>query len=401
MPFFVYTALTQEGTLETREGEFNSVEDLYFALQREGLTLVSYKSKRTLLIQFKKGKVKRVEIAELLHQLSFMLRSGIPLITALQDLERETKNPKLRYELGRIRYFIGRGDSFTDALAKTKIFQPVVLSLSRIGEESGTLDKTLEEASQHLYRINEIISQTKRAMIYPLFVLATMGLAMGFWFFYVLPQILKAFKEMGIKLPTPTVILLYFVESLSKVKLLIPLFVIGGIVILTILYKHPRTQIPFERILLKVPIFGRIRKLNFLAFFFEHFALLLGSGINIIRLLELLRDSFHRRYYQQIVDRMASAIIRGDSIAETMKREKIFKPLDIRMIMVGESTGRLEEQTKMLAQYYYKEVQAIVDVLAKILEPLVLTIAGILFFIIIVALIGPIYDLISNLGKGT
>ncbi|BAU24078.1 pilus assembly protein PilC [Caldimicrobium thiodismutans] len=399
MPLFTYTALTREGTLTKGEGEYQSPEELYYALQREGLTLVNYSVKRTIFPKFFSGRVKRKELAEFLHHLAFLLRSGVPLITSLEDLEKETKNPKLKREINKIRIAITRGETFRSAVEKTKLFPPVVISLIQIGEESGTLDRTLEEASKHLYRVDEIISQTKRALIYPAFVLFAMSGALAFWIFFVLPKLLGTFKEMGVKLPLPTIILMKVVNFFLAIKFYLPLFLIISIITILFLYRHPKTQIPFERLLLKIPIFGRVRRLNFLAFFFEHFALLLSAGIDLLRLLKLMYESFHRLYHKKIVKNIEESILAGENIASALKKEKIFRPLDIRMISVGEATGRLEEQMKMLANFYYQEVQNIVDTLTKILEPVVLAIAGIIFLIIIIALVGPIYELISQIGK--
>ncbi len=400
MPIFSYTALNRDGITVKGEGEYASLEELYYILQRDGLVLTSYSLKKSFpLFNFLKGRVKRKELAEFLHQLSFMLRSGLTLITALEDLEREIKNRRLKEEIRRIRNFILRGETIRSAFEKTKLFSSVVLSLVQIGESSGTLDKTLEEASKHLYRIEEIISQTKRAMIYPAFLLMAMSGALAFWIFFVLPKILSTFKDMGIKLPLPTLIMIKFVDFVQGIKLFIPLLIIMTIFTLSFLYKHPKTQISFDKILLKIPILGRVRKLNFLAFFFEHFSLLLSAGIELLTLLRLMKESFYRLYPKKIVQNIEEAILGGEGIANALRREKIFSPLDIRMIAVGETTGRLDEQMKMLAGFYYQEVQNIIDTLTKLLEPIILAIAGIIFLIIILALIGPIYELISQMGK--
>lgn len=399
MPLFSYTALTREGNLVKGEGEFQSLEELFYSLQRDGSTLVDYKIKRSTRIPLFKRRIKRTELAEFLHQLAFLIRSGIPLITALDDLEKETKNKFFKANINKLKVALSRGETFSSAMAKLKIFPKVVISLITIGEESGTLDKTLEEASQHLYRIEEIISQTKRALIYPSFILSLMMIALAFWFFFVLPKILTLFKEMDVKLPLPTIILIKVVDSLTKYKLLILLFFIALPIAFYFFYRHPRSEILADKILLRLPLYGRVRRLNFLAFFFEHFSLLLSSGIDLLRLLKLMKEAFYRRYFINIVQRIENDILAGETIAASLKKEPIFRPMDIRMVAVGESTGRLDEQMKILSKFYYEEVQNILTTLTKILEPVILVIAGLIFFIIIVALIGPIYELISQMGK--
>lgn len=399
MPYFSYTALTREGNLIRGEGEFQSLEELFYSLQREGSTLVDYKIKRSTSFTLFKRKIKRTELAEFLHQLAFLVSSGIPLITALDDLEKETKNKFFKANINKLKVALSRGETFSSAMAQLKIFPKVVISLITIGEESGTLDKTLEEASQHLYRIEEIISQTKRALIYPSFILSLMMLALAFWFFFVLPNILTLFKEMNIQLPLPTIILIKVVDFLTNYKLWILFFFIALPIAFYIFYRHPRSEILADKILLRLPLYGRVRRLNFLAFFFEHFSLLLSSGIDLLRLLKLMKEAFHRKYFVNIVQRIENDILAGETIAASLKKEPIFRPMDIRMVAVGESSGRLDEQMKILSKFYYEEVQNILTTLTKILEPAILVIAGIIFFIIIIALIGPIYELISQMGK--
>lgn len=399
MPYFLYTAMNRDGLLVTGEGEFESLEDLYYSLQRDGLTLVKFSIKKGIFSKKFFSRIKRVEIAEFLHQLSFLIKSGVPLITALQDLEEETKNRELKRIISSLRRALLQGEILTDAMKKTKVFPSIVITLVQIGESSGNLDKTLEEASQHLYRVEEIISKTKRALIYPTLVILTMFGALAFWIFYVLPKILTVFKEMNIKLPISTIILMKIVDFFLSIKFYLPILIILLITILTVLYKHPKTQVFVDSILIKFPIFGRVKRLNFLAFFFEHFSLLLSSGVDILRLLKLMKESFFRKYYIKIVENIENNILRGETISQAMKKEKIFRPLDIRMVIVGEATGRLDEQMKILAKYYYSEVQNILDTLTKILEPVVLGIVGLIFLIIIIALIGPLYELISQLGK--
>lgn len=126
---------------------------------------------------------------------------------------------------------------------------------------------------------------------------------------------------------------------------------------------------------------------------------MLNAGLDLLRVLNLLKDAFNRIYFQKIVNRIKETILRGEPIAQALRIEPIFTALDIRMVSIGETTGRLNEQMQMLADFYYTEVKNLVDTLTKLLEPLVLVIAGIIFLIIIIGLIGPIYDLISQVGK--
>jgi len=399
MPRYKFKVLQPDGSVAEDEGIYETPEQLFNELKAQGALLLQYSIKRELSIPFFTGRVSRREIAELLHQLAVSLKSGIPLITILEDLEPELKNKHLKESVKTIKNALRRGATVREAFERAKIFSPIVLSLVEIGEESGRLDRTLEEASQHLYRIDEIISQTKRALTYPSFVLLAMSFALAFWIFYVLPQILKVFQEMNLALPLPTIILMNTVNFFINFKSWILLGIISSIAIFIFLKKNPKTQAPLERILLKLPILGRIKRTSFLAFFFEHFALLLSSGIDMRRLLQLLKRAFANRYYQEIVKGLEDSVTAGEEISSALKKQNIFKPIDIRMVSVGERTGRLDSQMQMIASFYYQEVQNLLEQLTKIIEPVILVLAGLIFLLIVLALIGPIYDLISKVGQ--
>ncbi len=397
MPVYSFEAVDLTGRRIKEEFEAESLEEFFSTIERRGLVLLKYKVKKTR-VSFFARRVKRKELAEFLHNLAFMLRSGIPLISALEDLISETKNLYFVRKLKKILGDISSGSSFFEAAERARLFPPIVIALIRIGEESGALDRTLEEASRHLYRIDEIISQTKKAMVYPSFVIFSMCIAFGVWFFYVLPQLSNVFKSMNLKLPTFTLLLLSTAEAVKHYFLLGLFVVVFLAVAIFLLYKNKKTQIYVEKVWLKIPLLGRIKRLNLLAFFFEFFSLLLQSGVDLLRTLDIMEASFTTSYPKKMVQRIKNAVLEGRGIGEALAGIPILKRMDLRMIAVGESTGRLPDQLKMLADFYYAEVKSLMDSLTKILEPVLLVVAGAMFLIIILALIMPVYNLISRIG---
>ncbi len=396
MPVYVVEALDFNGNKVREEIEAVTLEELFETVERKGLILLKYRKKYLTFLQ--RGKITRKELAEFLQNLSFMLKSGIPLVTALEDLISEIKNSAFLRKLRKILAEVHTGSPFYEAVERAKLFPPIVNSLIRIGEESGTLDQTLTQASEHLYRIDEIISQTKRAITYPAFVLISMSIAFGFWFFYVLPRILKLFKDMNLKLPETTLVLLAVTNFLNNYGIFIGLGLILSIIGIILAYKNPKTQYYVEIVWLKIPLFGRVKRLNFLSFFFEFFSILLISGVDLLRSLEIIESTFSTALFKRIIQEIKQDITAGETISASLAKHKIFRRLDLRVVSVGETTGRLPEQFKFLADFYYLEVQKIVDNLTKILEPVLLIVSGIIFFLIIVSLLLPVYNLISKIG---
>ena len=396
MPLYKYKALLPDGSIAKGEGMYESPEELFEELRIEGALLLEYAKKREISLSFFFKRIKRKELADFLHQLSVYLDSGISIISALEDIEQETKNKALKKVIQTIRASLSKGMSVREAFERTRVFNATVLSLIQIGEETGRLDQAFKEAAQHLYRVEEIISQSKRALIYPAFIFLAMIGALIFWVTYVLPKMLKMFSKMNIQLPTPTIILMHVVNFILKFKLYIPFLLIGLVISFIFLSRFSKTQALVEKFLLKMPIIGQVKRTTFLAFFFEYFALLFSAGFDMHQIFELLKESFTHRYYLNVITQMEEDIIAGESIAEVLKKHKIFRPFDVRIVSVGEKTGKLDSQMKRLSLVYYNEVKNMMDQLTKMIEPVILIVVGIIFFIIIVALLGPVYELISR-----
>jgi len=398
MPVYKYEALSREGLIIKGEIEALNPEEFFNYLSQEGLILLKYRAKIFPWEKFFK-RIKRKDLAEFCHNLAFLISAGVPIISALKDLKETIVNPLLKRKVEKIISEILKGETLSSAFKNVNIFPPIVISLVKIGEETGRLDKTLEEASRHLYRVEEIISQTKRAMMYPTFVIFSISGAFLFWMIYVLPKILEVFKQMQIKLPLPTIVLMKVVETFQKHYLLFLLTPIIAIIFLIVLYKNPKTQATIEKILLKLPFIGFVKRSGFLAFFFEYFSLLLEAGIDILRSFDLMHESLNTQLPKKIVLKVKDKVVAGFLLSEALKTERIFNPFDIRLVSVGEQTGKLPEQMKMLSDHYFNEVQNLIQTMSKVLEPTIIAIAGIIFLIIVIALIGPIYELVSQLGR--
>ncbi|NPA39184.1 MAG: type II secretion system F family protein [Thermodesulfobacteria bacterium] len=394
---YKFEAIDSLGNVVKDEIEASTFEEFLETLDRKGLYLVKYSTKKTSFSLFKK-KVTRKELAEFLHNLAFMVKSGIPLLSAMEELVSEVKNPELVRKVRKVLSDINSGMAFSEAVERVKLFPPIVIALIRVGEESGRLDKTLEQASEHLYRIDEIISDTKKALTYPTFVMFAMTGAFSIWFFYVLPQLTEMFKSMNLKLPAMTQYLLDFSHMLKAyiLQFLVLIGIVGFVTFL--LYKNGKTQIYVEKVVLKLPIIGRIKRTSFLAFFFEFFSLLLNSGVDLLKSLSIMESSFYTQYPKKVVKDLEKMLLEGNTISESMAKVPVFKRLDIRIVSVGEATGRLPEQLQLLSDFYYKEVKELVEKLPKVIEPVLITSAGLIFLVIIVSLLAPVYQLVSKMG---
>jgi type IV pilus assembly protein PilC len=292
------------------------------------------------------------------------------------------------------------GATFSDTASKySTIFPQNIIHLIRIGEETGKLDEMLTDASEHLMRIESIISDTKQALLYPSFVFVTMGVGIFFWFYYVVPKIIGLFQDMDVTIPTITVCLLAISTFLQNNILSLTVGVIAATIIVFAAYRGNRqVRWVIDAIFLKLPVSGTIISASNLAFITEYFSLMLNAGIDIVQTMHILKDSTRNEIYREKLEEVIGGLERSESISDSFKNAVVFPSFVVRMINVGELSGTLDIQLKNIADNYRNKLSLLVATLGKMIEPIVLIIAGILFAIIIGGLFLPIYDLVSQVG---
>ncbi len=396
MPVYKYEAVSPTGDVIKSQGQFDTLQELYRFLKEQNLYLVRYKSTPVFITNLLSPKIMRQDLIEFFHNASLMLKGGVPLLEALDEFRLQCEKFKLRQVFFKMVNDVQQGMFLSQSMRDMPhIFSKLVCTIIDIGERSGNLDLTMEHAAQHIQHIDDIISATKRAMMYPMFVLVAMGGSMAFWMFYVLPKILGVFKTMNIKLPVITKGLIVATDLSQKYWWSLPFFVIALIAIITSMKLNPKTRLVQDKIILKIPIVGLIVRNSQLAFFYEYLALLIKSGVPVVDALQLMEDSMTNLVYRNAVEKIKQLVAGGVSMKEAFYRTKIFSPFDLRMIGVGEHSGTLDSQFVELSAYYRKIVLNLVENISKLVEPILITIAGLLFMVIALGLIGPIYNLIS------
>jgi type II secretory pathway component PulF len=397
MPRFFYTTLDVHGQLQKSDGEFDSVADMFAFLERRGLSLVKYRKALFSMGGGFKRKMTRVELAEFFRNLALLLKGGVPLRESLQDLTSGAGQPLLKQVFGRVQHRLEEGILFSESLAlEEKQIPAIILPLVSIGEETGQLDKTLRDAALHLEKVQEIISSTRRALIYPSFVLVAMFGAFIFWMVFVLPQLLELFSAMGIKeLPLATRILIASVHYFDMLWPIIPVVIFSVFFFYFLSRKSEKLRYAWDLGLSYLPIVGVILRSSQLAFFFEYTSLLTTGGIHIVRSLQLMKESAGDRVLRESIGHIEEDIVAGDSMSAAISRLKFFEPFVLRMVSVGEQTGTLPEQFKILADYYMSRVNKLVETMSKTLEPVIIGVAGMVFMVIAMGLLGPVYNLVS------
>ncbi len=403
MPFFIYSFITDEGSIVRNSGEYESIEKLYDYVESSGNSIYKVRAIPPYLSSAYKyitvGKAKDKEISEFIRNLSMYLEGGVALQDALSELQNSVNNKALKYSSKTIIGMLNDGHSLSETLTKVGIFPDIVVSMAKIGESSGNLDKTLKDAADYIDRMIEIKSATKRALIYPTFSLFSIIGAFLFWIIYILPQVTELFTSQGIALPLATRMLIAISSFMQNNWIFIVLFIVGFIIITPIALKIEKVKLIFHKALWKSPIMGLIIRSSQMAFYFQYLSLLLLSGVTITESLHTINIVVSNKFFLKSISNVNKDLENGESLSVSFKKSGIFEPIAVRMVQVGEHTGGIDVQMEKLSKIYYTKVQNMVDVISKLIEPIILAFIGIMFVFFVLALISPIYGMLGQMTR--
>lgn len=410
MNYFRYKVLSSSGEISSGVAKlpYQEVLSAISHLERDGALAIDVKKMGRLAsfladagARALQRKLKRTEQAEIFNNMAIMLRAGVALTTALEEVAAGSEHPRLSRDVNDMISRIQGGAAFSEAAENyTYIFPKTALQLVKMGEETGKLDEMLKDAADHLNRLQQIISDTKQALLYPAFVFTAMGGGMIFWFAYVVPKIISLFKEMDVELPAITLALL---KTSDIVQSYLVHIVLGVILAVFTFVTARRTNYRFKRmtdaLFLKLPIVGTIISASALAFITEYFSLLINAGIDILKSIQILKDSVGNTVFSEKLQEVSDGLGRGEGIADAFSNVTIFPSFVVRMINIGEVSGTLTGQLVYIAEEYRKRLSLLVATIGKMIEPVVLILAGVCFAVIIGGLFLPIYDLVSRVGS--
>ena len=401
MSWILYSIMTPDGDVVRRSGRYENIDLLDEEVSRRGEQIVNFFELPEAFYHVRQwitGRMGELEVAEFCAMLSMYVSGGVDLQSALSDMENSARTSSLKHVVAELRLALMNGFPLSQALKATGQFPAEVLALVRIGEESGTLDRVLRDAGSHIERVVAIKSAAKRAMIYPAFTLVVILGGALFWLSFVIPKVAEVFKNINLKLPPSTMALVGASDWVRNYWWLIGLMLFALPSVFFLLRRNEKFRYQTDRLAWHLPIFGRIVSGSQTAFYFQYLSLMYGAGVAITQALETLTSAVHNRYLRKRVMGVIEQLRAGQPLVEAIENTGIFEPLAVRMIGIGETTGNLEAQLKKLGEIYFARVNALVEVLAKVLEPMLIIVMAVLFGFFIIAVIGPIYGAIGNLG---
>ncbi len=404
MPFFTYKAINLDGKVIKGLVEVNDIDLAYNSVSSSGLYVLKIRKSNQLakfyINKIKDRGIKPGHIIEFANNLSVMLKAGLPLLTSLGDIADTIDDKNFKRRIEEIKKMVELGSSFSAALSlRQDIFPDIFINLVSVGEETGRLDKSLSDIVVHLQRMEDLRSAIKRALMYPIFAVTTTTGTLLFWLIYVLPKIAGLFKELGVKLPLITQVLIAASAFSRNNWYIFPLIPFIIFIAYKILSKKEATKYYIDQAKLKAPIIKLIVRNKLLALFAEQFRILIAAGLPIDRSFDMMVKVMDNALFKNAILAMKEDILYGSRIHEAVRKHSMLFPgLVTRLIYIGEETGNLVEQLNYLTEEYIKKLNDTSQKMEKLIEPIVIVIIGLFFMVIIIGLMFPIYNLVSTVG---
>ncbi|MGC9031568.1 MAG: type II secretion system F family protein [Minisyncoccia bacterium] len=408
MPEYFYTAKNLKGQEEKGTLLTKDIQTLSKKLQERGYFLVeaselteSQKEEKEIKLSFfdKFSKVPITEKIFFSRNLAVMISSGISFSKAILILSKQVKNKKFKYALNEISKKIIRGGTFSQSLADFKdIFPPFYSETIKIGEETGNLEGVLNNLADQMEREYTLLSDVKSAMIYPLIILSTLiGIGI-FMIFFIVPKMQIAFSELNVPLPFTTKLILngtMFAVSHWKIFLI---FIIILFFIFYFLFKSQSGKKARDLFLLKLPIFSSISKETNIAVALRMLSTLLGSGVAILRSLEIISEAMGNIYYKEVFKEAIKDVQKGGKLSKAIKNyENLFYPLVSQMMEVGEESGEMPSILAKLADFYEVEVTRKTKRLSSIIEPALILIIGAAVGFFAISMLQPMFSILKGI----
>jgi type IV pilus assembly protein PilC len=398
MPMFQYTARTLKGELQSGEVDLPSRDDVIAHLRKNRMVVVQVRpAPKQFKLSFKfGGGVKTRDVVIMTRQFATMINAGLPLVQALGILADQTENKVLANVTRQVVYDVESGHTLADALRKhPKAFSDLFVNMVAAGEAGGILDTILLRLAQFLEKNDAIIRKVKGAMVYPVVIMSVAAIAITVLLIFVIPTFQSMFASVNLELPLPTRVVIGMSNVLKHYW-----WAMGGAIALaafaiTRYYKTVPGKLQIDTIMLNVPVLGDVIRKSAVSRFTRTLGTLISSGVSILDGLEITARTAGNQVIHNAVMASRASIAGGETIAAPLQKSKVFPPMVISMIAVGEQTGGLDEMLSKIADFYDEEVDAAVSTLLSLMEPIMIVVLGVIVGGMVVAMYLPIFDMVN------
>jgi type IV pilus assembly protein PilC len=398
MALFAYRAIDAEGRISSGNLDAANAIDLELRLKRLGLDLLTFDPiKRASAARSRR--ISRQELITFCFHLSQLLKAGVNIIEALTDLRDTVDNPGFRQVIASVLEDIEGGQKLSEAMSNHPYcFDTVFVALLRAGEQSGQLTEVLDELSENLKWQDEMASQARRAMTYPILVFVVIVGVIFVLMIVLVPQLASTFKTLVPVLPRETEVLI----AISNVfvrwwYLLIGIPAAAGVALWFFAKTNENLQRRIDEASLRMPLLGELRTKIILARFSTYFAMLYRAGISVLDCIGICEKIMGNRVMEEGLQKVGRSISEGQGISQAFVATKLFPPLVLRMLRVGESTGGLDTALLNVSYFYNRQVRDSIARMQQLLGPATTVVLGVLIIAILYSIFLPIYDVISRI----
>lgn len=395
---FVWEGTDKRGIKMKGEQSSKNANFLRAELRKQGITPTVVKVKPKPLFGAAGKPVSPKEIAFFSRQLATMMKSGVPIVSALEIIEGGQKNVRMKKMVESIRYDIESGSSLSEAISKHPVqFDELYRNLVRAGESAGVLETVLDTIASYKENIETLKGKIKKALFYPAVVIAVALLVSAILLIYVVPQFEETFKGFGAELPAFTQMIVGMSRFMVSWWWAALLIIIGGLFAFLFFFRRsPAFQHLVDRAILKIPVIGEIMHNSAIARFARTTAVTFKAGVPLVEALDTVAGATGNTVYEKAVHRMRDDVAVGYPVNMAMKQTALFPHMVIQMTAIGEEAGALDAMLFKVAEYYEQEVNNAVDALSSLIEPMIMVIIGTLVGGMVIGMYLPIFKLAAT-----
>lgn len=402
---FDYAVRDRGGKLVNGQLEADNQTLVIQKLKAMGYSPVSIKeantgaSKEITIPGFSKKKVKLKTLAIFSRQFATMINSGLPLLRSLNILTEQTDNPEFGRVLREVRNDVETGIALSTAMAKHKVFPPLMVNMTKAGEIGGFLDSVMLQIAANYEAEVKLRGKVKSAMTYPTVVFVMAILMCSAMLIFVVPTFASIFSSLGGTLPAPTRAVVFLSNILKSYFYIFAIVMIG----LYYGYKKNKDKPGFRDVIdplkLKTPVFGKLFQKIALARFARNLGTMMSSGVPILQSLDIVADTTGSVVLSRAIRDVQDSVRTGEALAKPLENHPVFPSMVVQMMSVGEDTGALDTMLGKIAEFYDQEVEATTEQLTALIEPIMIAFLGIVVGSMIVAMYLPIFNVFNLIGS--
>ena len=400
MPNYEWKGRDRNGNPQSGVMIGDSKEAVIAALRRQQIVVTTVKEKgKEIALPRLGGGVKSKDIAVFTRQFSVMIDAGLPLVQCLDILGQQQENKGFQKILLQVRQDVESGSSLAEAMRKhPQAFDDLYVNMVAAGEAGGILDTILQRLATYIEKNVKLKTQVRAAMIYPVSVISIAIIVVYVILWKVIPVFASLFQGLGADLPFLTLWIVALSKFIGRFWWLIMIVVAAAIFGVRQYYQTEAGRKQIDALLLKAPVLGIILRKIAVARFCRTLGTLLASGVAILESLDITARTAGNAVIEEAIQTVRKAVEEGKTLAEPLARTEQFPPMVCQMIGVGEQTGAMDTMLSKIADFYEDEVDAAVDGLMKLIEPLMIAFLGVVIGTIVIAMYLPMFTLISKIG---